>query len=194
MEKSYYEIAKEEIKNNNFQKAVNALNKAIEQEPNNPIYYSDRGVCYFHLDMKKQSLSDMNKSVELDPEYSYRYASRAYIKDSMGDVKGAVEDYEIAVKLDPEDAVAHNNLGLLQEKLGYMQQSKASFEKADGLAKMLEENGIEYNNELKPRNIQKEIDEENKNLTTKRVIKDIFTSKETFKEFIQFIKNGFKRK
>jgi Flp pilus assembly protein TadD len=193
MGKSHYEIAKNEIKNNNFQKAVNALNKAIEKEPNNPTYYSDRGVCYYHLEMKEQALTDMNKSVELDPEYSYRYSSRAYIKDSMGDVKGAVEDYEIAVKLDSEDAVAYNNLGLLQEKLGYMQQSKSNFEKADGLAKMLEESGIEYNNELKPTNLQKEIDKENKNLTTKKVMFSIFKSKENFKEFIQFIKNGFKK-
>ena len=193
MGKSHYEIAKEEIKKNNFQKAVNALNKAIENEPNNPIYYSDRGVCYYHLEMKKQALIDMNKSVELDPDYSYRYSSRAFIKDSMGDVQGAVDDYEIAIKLDPDDAVAYNNLGMLQEKLGYMQKSKANFEKADGLAKMLEENGIEYNNELKPTNIQKEIDEENKNLTTKKVMLDIFKSKATFNEFVQFIKNGFKR-
>lgn len=193
MSKTHYEIAKEEINNKSFQKAINALNKAIESEPTNPIYYSERGVCYFHLDMKKQALTDMNKSVELDPEYSYRYASRAFIKDSLGDIKGAVEDYEIAVRLDPDDAVAYNNLGLLQEKMGYMQQSKANFEKADELAKMLEENGIEYNNELKPTNLQKEIDEENKNLTTKKVMFDIFKSKENFKEFIQFIKNGFKK-
>ena len=61
------------------------------------------------------------------------------------------------------------------------------------LAKILEDTGIDYNNELKPTNIQKEIDKENKNLTTKKVMFDIFKSKDTFKEFIQFVKKGFKK-
>lgn len=193
MGQSHYLLAKEEIKKGNFQKAINALDKAIEKEPNNPIYYSERGVCHYHLELKKAALNDMNKAVELDPEYSYRYASRAYVRDGMGDTEGAISDYEIAIKLDPDDAVAHNNLGLLQEKLGYMQKSKANFEKADELAKLLEKSGIDYNNELKPTNIQKEIDEENKNLTTGKIMLDVFKSKETFKEFWKFIKGGFKK-
>ncbi|MFK7758049.1 MAG: tetratricopeptide repeat protein [Flavobacteriales bacterium] len=191
------------MKAGSYQAAFTLFSAAIKAEPNNPVYYSQRGVCYFHLKDLKSALKDMNKSVELDPDYSYRYASRAYIKDASGDVLGAIADYQKAVELDPEDAVSYNNLGLLEEKLGYMESSKKSFKKADDLAKMLEETGIVTERELlesvgeKPTNIQKEIDAESEEQTSSSLTQEIgnvFKKKDVFKEFVQFIKNGFKTK
>jgi len=191
------------MKAGRYQEAFELFSEAIKAEPTNPIYYSQRGVCYYHLKDLKSALADMNKSVELDPEYSYRYASRAYIKDASGDVQGAILDYQKAVELDPEDAVSFNNLGLLEEKLGYMEASKKSFKKADDLAKMLEETGIVTESELmesigeNPTNIQKEINEEveeQKSSSVSQEIGNVFKKKEVFKEFLSFIKNGFKTK
>ena len=195
--------AEELMKAGSYQEAFSLFSEVIEADPVNPIYYSQRGVCYFHLKDLVSALRDMDKSVELDPQYSYRYASRAFIKDASGDVKGAIMDYQKAVELDPEDAVSFNNLGLLEEKLGYMESSKKSFKKADDLAKMLEETGIVTEQELldstavKPTNIQKEINEgvaEQKDSSVSKEIGNVFKKKEVFKEFITFIKNGFKTK
>jgi len=191
------------MKSGKYQEAFSLFNEAIKADPSNATYYSQRGVCYYHLKDLKQALADMNKSVELDPGYSYRYASRAYIKDASGDVKGAITDYQKAVELDPNDAVSFNNLGLLEEKLGYMEASKKSFKKADDLAKMLEETGIVTERELmdsvgeQPVNIQKEIDQEvaqKKPSTLTKEMGNVFKKKDVFKEFLQFIKNGFKTK
>ncbi len=194
MESKFYSQAQEAIAKEDYGKAVKLLSKAINEQPKNANYYSHRGVSKFHLNDKKGSLIDMNKSVELDPEYGYRYASRAYIKSTIGDIEGAINDYEKAVALDPEDSVSFNNLGMMQEKLGYDTKSKDSFKKADSLAKLMEENGISLQDELKPRNIQQEINEEKKDASTKKVLLDVFRDKNTFKEFLQFIKNGFKNK
>ena len=195
--------AEELMKAQSFDEALKLFNSAVQADPANPVYVSQRGVCYYHLKDLKSALDDMNKSVELDPTYSYRYASRAYMRDAMGDVKGALEDYTKATELDPDDAVSFNNLGLIEEKLGYMESSKKSFKKADDLAKMLEETGIVTEEELmasqeeKPQNIQKELDE------VKEVVKEtsltqemgnVFRKKDVFKEFVSFIKNGFKTK
>ena len=145
----------------------------------------------------------MNTAVKLDPGYSYRYSSRAYIKDAMGDVKGAIEDYKRAIDLDPSDAVSYNNLGMLEEKLGYLEASKENFKKADELAKIFEETGIVTEDELKgtaensPQNIQKEIDSEEAERSSSSVfneIKKVFTSKDSLKDFISFVKNGFRNR
>lgn len=193
MESKFYIQAQEFIKKEAYSKALKLLNKAIAEQPNNPNYYSHRGVTYFHLDHKKESLADMNKSVELEPDYGYRYASRAYIKSTMGDLMGAIEDYTKATELDPEDSVSFNNLGLMQEKLGYEKKALENFEKADKLVDLLENTGVESEEKLKPRNIQKEIEKERKEQTTGKVLLDVFRKKETFREFIQFIKGGLKK-
>jgi tetratricopeptide (TPR) repeat protein len=188
--------AEELMKAQSYDEALKLLNSVIKSAPTNPVYVSQRGVCFYHLKDLKSALKDMNKSVDLDPAYSYRYASRAYMRDAMGDVKGATE-------LDPDDAVSFNNLGLLEEKLGYMESSKKSFKKADDLAKMLEETGIVTEEELmasqteKPQNIQKEIDEGKevvKETSMSQEIGNVFRKKDVFREFLSFVRNGFKAK
>ena len=197
--------------NRDFEGAIKAYSKAITNDLNNPDIYSDRAVCYFHLKQSDKSLADMNKAVELQPDHGYRYSSRAFIKESMGNTEGAIEDYKKAIEIDPEDAISHNNLGMLEEKLGWKEQANDSFDKADKLADKLglaesmgvtiEEKGKgmtdipkpESAKELKPKNIQKEIDKQNK-LTSLQVIIHVFKSKNGVSEFLRFIANGFKIK
>ena len=184
------------LKSGEYQKALVILDKLIKGSPNNASYYSERGVIYFHLKKKQEALSDMNMAVELEPLKSYRYASRAYILGHYGKTELAISDYEKAIELDPEDAIAHNNLGLLQEQLGYQQNAKTNFSKADDLIARNPEMGrADLNIEgetIKARNIQEEINAENKNKTLLSELKQI-TSKEGFNSFIRFVKSGFKK-
>ncbi len=208
MENKFYIKALEKIANKKLAEAILFLDKAIEEEPNNPIYFSERGVCYLNLDQTGRALEDMNQSVKLDPDYSYRYASRGFVKDRMGDIEGGIADYEIAVKLDPEDAIAYNNLGMLQEKLGYKKASERNFKKADTLADENPNSLPDMSEEM----ANKEADTQKKDSTlppinsslksVKEVKKDSFgsvftkiiTDKNTRKDFWKFIKNGFKIK
>ena len=157
-----------------------------------PICLKKRGLCNFHLGNLDLSLKDLTSAQLLEPNNPYRYASRAYVKNALKDVDGAIEDYEKAVHLDPEDAIAHNNLGLLQDKKGYAKHSKKSFEIADDLAeKQNLFNETEPQKEdvnVTPRNDEAETE------TTWKTIKKVFVSKEGKREFISFIKNGFRIK
>jgi len=193
MENLLYQKALKEFKDRNLERSLQLFNKAIQQEPNNPDIYSDRGVLFYHLNDKIKALEDMNTSMSLDPEYSYRYSSRAYIKDWMGDTLGAVEDYKEAVRLDPQDAVAYNNLGLMEEKLGHKTKAKERFERADKLAAMektlmnkLDE--LESVEEIPLRETEESSPQRGK------VIKNVLTKRSSFKEFVSFVKNGFKIK
>lgn len=184
MSNKFYIKSLDKIKKGKLAEAILFLDKAIEEEPNNAIYFSERGVCFLNTEQYGRALEDMNTSVKLDPKYAYRYASRGFVKDRMGDTKGGIADYEIAVKLDPEDSIAYNNLGLLQEKLGYQKSSKRNFaiadEMADGLAK----------NSLPP--ITPNALETKKTMSS--IIMKLFKDKKTRSEFLKFIKNGFKMK
>jgi len=184
-----------------YDKALSAFNEALKKAPNHPDILSHRGVCYLHLNQKKNCLDDLNLSLQLQPDYSYRYASLAYAKDYFGDIDGAIAAYEKAIELDPEDAIAYNNLGLLQEKKGYQQKAQRQFEKADKLAKIerkfmdrLDKDEIRdaspapgKGETLQPKKLTPD-----KVLSRKEVYRSLFTDGKTFKEFIVFIKQGFK--
>ncbi|MFT7612276.1 MAG: Flp pilus assembly protein TadD [Parvicellaceae bacterium] len=197
----HYQKGQQFLIDQNPKAALKELSRAIELEPNNADYHSEKGVALFHLNRKIESISELNIALKLEPDNPYRYSSRAYLKDSMGDTKGAVEDYLICTKMDPEDAIAFNNLGILEDKLGRKQKAKERFEKADDLAKILDDNNISVQGEpvketyVEPTNLQQELNIEKK-LTKEKgastIMVDVFRSRKTRKEFINFIKKGFK--
>ncbi len=184
-------------KEGNFQKAYELYTKAIEVLPAADLY-SERGVVLFHLNRLEDSLKDMDKAVEYQPDYGYRYSSRAYIKANMGMVKEAIEDYEKCIELEPDDSLAYNNMGLLMEKLGWQQQAEKNFNKADkleGIPEKKKPSTPPTTNPPKQESTgQEPLNEIDPDVTKGRIIKDVFTKKESFKEFIQFIKSGFKLK
>jgi len=189
-----------------YDKAIIAFNLALEKNPKHPVILSHRGVCFLHLNQKKSCLDDLNEAKDLEPENSYRYASLAYAMDFFGDLDGAISMYEIAVKLDPDDAIAHNNLGLLLEKKGYMTKAKDKFDRADRLAgiekkfyQTLEEEEKQQQQEatVKPKDgtpLQPKKQEIIPPPSKKSILKSLVTDKSTFREFLNFIKNGFKIK
>lgn len=202
----FHEEAYNLAKKGELQNALELFEKALQKDPGQPDIYSDRGVSYLHLKMKTEALADFDLCIEIQPDYSYRYSSRAYARDFFGDTAGAIEDYERAVALDPDDSIAYNNLGLLQEKIGYNKKAKENFERADRLSK-IENHLYEVMDELE----QAEINTENQREVQAHEMKDpaiirdtqvkahqefskIFTSKSQFKEFLKFIRNGFRIK
>ncbi len=195
------------LKKGEYENALTLLTDCILEFPESPELFSERGTVYLHMQKKTEALADMDESVRLEPEYSYRYASRAFVKDHFGDTQGAITDYEIAIKLDPEDVIAINNLGLLMEKMGYKEAAKKKFEQADSLLnnqpsmkqKLSElEHGEPKNHpegiELKAKKLDVNKKETKKEKSTLKLILSIFTKKSAFKEFICFIRNGFKLK
>jgi len=192
---SNYIQALDAINKQEFQKALKLLNKAILKEANSAEYYSERGVVLFHLKRGKEALKDMEKAVNLEPDNSYRYSARAFIKDSVGDTEGAVKDYEKAVDLDPEDAIAYNNLGMLQEKMGYEKKAKKNFDTADELADSHGWNDIFQKDQAGNTVVKGKAPIIKENITPpsrKSIILDVFRSKKVLKEFLQFMKKGFK--
>lgn len=206
---SKHEQAHNALRKGDIDKAIRLYTEALQLAPNDCNILSDRATAFLHKKDKLRSMADFNKAVELDPEYAYRYASRAFAKQNFGDLNGAVEDYKIAVKLDPDDAVAHNNLGLLLEQQGYQKEAQERFERADKLSKMENElydmmDSLEASGETRS-NITRAVETKEENETpleddvdtdssTGKELKKVFTSRRQFREFMQFVRNGFKIK
>lgn len=197
----HYVLGLAKVKDNDFISAIDLFSKAIDADPTEADFYAERGVCYLHLEKFDLSMFDMNKAVDLDPNYSYRYSCRAFVKARIGDVEGAVKDYEIAIKLDPDDAIAHNNLGLAHEQMGYYKKAKESFDKSNKIVGYDPEKRAKPVNNDEPVEQAKVKTDQNKQELPKskkedgrKIMTKVFTKKSTFKEFLGFIKNGFKLK
>jgi len=202
-----------------FEFSLKDLKKAMSLIPSNASVYSEMAVTQFHMKELKSALENMNKSQQLEPENPYRYSSRAYIKDACGDTEGAIVDYKKCIDLDPDDAVALNNLGMLEEKLGRKQKAENHFKRADQLSKDEKSPFFgKFNSEGEQIMNQKEAQKEVQNVihdaktkdglennskeqikitkklkpTIGEVMISVFKSKQEFKSFILFIKNGFK--
>lgn len=195
----------------NFNQAIEDYTHALLLAPSNAFILSERAVAYHHVQNNRAALADFDQAALLEPQNPYRFSSRAYLKAFIGDVQGAVEDYKTAIQLDPDDAIALNNLGLLEEKLGYQQDAQAHFDQADAIAdkgkkfekpdleQILQEYEAKQATQKETERLQaqpKGIIEKTTDLpkTHFEVMKQVFTSKARFKEFITFVKNTLKGK
>jgi tetratricopeptide (TPR) repeat protein len=196
----------EQLKAGDFALALEFINAALEQVKSHPVLLAERATIYMYMKRKDDAFEDLDLAIYLQPENPYRYSSRAYVKDFFGDVAGAIEDYEKCLELDPEDLIAHNNLGLLIEKQGNMKKAQRHFQSADDLLaknpdwqnripkedendtteKSLSSSSQSATPEVKPTPSNSE--------NTISVAKNVFTKKSVFKEFVQFVFNGFKLK
>ena len=186
-----------------WQSALIAFDEAERENPAwvyDPDFLNDRAVALFHNDRVNESLVLLDQAINLQPKYGYRYAARGWMKQSLRDVKGAITDYKKALELDPEDAITLNNLGLLEEQIGRMQSARERFAAADAMDRILDESLIpkesmgETGGQAQP--IPPPLHKAPipaTNTPWAEVIRALLTE-EGRKEFIDFIRNGFKLK
>lgn len=206
---SDHEQAVNKLRTGEFNLALEHIQKALQIHKSHPILLAERGTIYMYLRQKDASMEDMDLAIYLDPENPYRFSSRAYVKDYFGDTAGAIEDYERCIELDPEDVIALNNLGLLIEKQGNRKKAERYYKRTDDL---LKENPNWQERSFNPESHKNTESAEqaspythleksesiastsNEQQSKSHVALQVFTKKSVFREFVQFVFNGFKIK
>lgn len=82
----------------NFPSAVEAYTKAIELDPTNAIYLSNRSAAYSSLRESSKAAEDARAAIKLDSAYSKAYSRLGLALYSMGDAEGAMKAYEDGLK------------------------------------------------------------------------------------------------
>ena len=187
-----------------LEQALTTYQNLLSFHPNYAEAHSEKGVVLFKMGKIEDSIQALSVALDLDPHNPYRYSSRAYIRAKTTDIFGAMDDYQKAIELDPDDMIALNNLGMLEESLGFSSH-KARFERVDKLLgrdpKLPQSQVSEPKLEAeKTTEIPKksEIDtpktaSEPQKPTYWSIIKETLTSAQTFREFITFVKNKFRK-
>lgn len=103
-------LGNEFITANKPEKAVECYDKAIELDPRNAIYFSNRAAAYSMLGEHFKALDDAKKSCELNPNYSKAFNRLGKAHLALGEPEEAVVAFERALELSPNDSTIKASL------------------------------------------------------------------------------------
>jgi stress-induced-phosphoprotein 1 len=83
-----------------FAAAVTAFTEAIEQDPTDAVFYSNRSGAYASLKQFDKALQDANKCVELKPEFIKGYSRQGVAHFGLNQLSEAKAAYETGLKRD----------------------------------------------------------------------------------------------
>jgi tetratricopeptide (TPR) repeat protein len=99
------------------------LDEAIEDNPNMPYAYSERGYMNFKKGDYKKALEDYDRAIKLDNKEPEFFLNRGLIKEKLKDPGGAFDDYTKAIDLQEDFEKAWLNRGNLLAKLGKLNEA-----------------------------------------------------------------------
>jgi tetratricopeptide (TPR) repeat protein len=94
-----------------FQEAVNAYQKSIEQNPLSPPAHYNLGIAYKNLQAFDKAISAFKKTLELEPFHLDARLSLGNVYNRLNQWEDAIGQLNIVVHRDQNNAEAHGNLG-----------------------------------------------------------------------------------
>ncbi|CAF9905579.1 MAG: hypothetical protein GOMPHAMPRED_003270 [Gomphillus americanus] len=78
--------------------AIELYSKAINVDPTNPIYLSNRAAAYSASNQHAQASSDAELAVAADPKYTKAWSRLGFARFALGDAKGSMEAYQKGIE------------------------------------------------------------------------------------------------
>ncbi|KYQ58410.1 Stress-induced-phosphoprotein 1 [Trachymyrmex zeteki] len=100
------ELGNQKYKDGDYPAAVKHYSEAIQRNPDDPKYYSNRAACYTKLTAFDLGLKDCEKVVELDPKFIKGWIRKGKILQAMQQHGKALSAYQKALELDPQNSEA----------------------------------------------------------------------------------------
>ena len=121
------------LKRGEFIQAIERIDKAIELDPQNAVFYNNRGMTKGTLEDYQGAISDLDKAIELNPQYTAALNNRGNVKYLLGCLKEAIADYNRAIQIDPQEAGTFNNRGNAKKASDDLRGAIADYSKATEL-------------------------------------------------------------
>ena len=118
------------LKQREYERAIEHYTKAIELKSDFPDAYMNRGIIYAAKSDFDRAIEDYNMAIKLKPDHAGAYNNRGLAYDDKGDFDRAIEDYNKAIQLMPEFVEAYNNRGASYHKKGDFDRAIENYNKA----------------------------------------------------------------
>jgi len=87
----------------NNQEAIKCYSKAVEIDPKNHVYYTNRATAYANIEDWEKCLSDSDKAVSLKPDWVKGYFRKGQALVGLKRYEEGYQAYRRAVDLDPKN-------------------------------------------------------------------------------------------
>ncbi len=121
------------LKNNDFQLAVELLQRVVQQDPKHKTAWNNLGRAYLGLNQNDQAIAALKKQIEINPydQYAYNNLGTAYEAELKYD--DAIAQFQKQIEINPLDPFAHGSLGELFVRQKKFTEAIPELEKAVGL-------------------------------------------------------------
>ena len=106
--------------------ALQALNRALEIDPQDANAYKNRGNVYGKLNRLAEALQDYTIAIKLAPQDANAYKSRGNVYGKLNRLEEALQDYNRALEIDPHFVLAQNNQKQLLNSMKAAEKSPKS--------------------------------------------------------------------
>lgn len=109
-----------------FGAAIEAYGKAIELNPNSPVYFSNRAAAFSQIGQHESAIDDAKQASKIDPKFGKAYSRLGHALFSSGRFEEAVEAYQKGVEVDPSNEVLKKGLAASKEQLSSSSSSTSA--------------------------------------------------------------------
>jgi Flp pilus assembly protein TadD len=114
-------------------KAIAALDKVIELDPQFAVAHNDKGVELFILGKREEAIAEFDKAIEVDPNYAEAYSDKALVLDVLDKYNEAIVALDKAIELDPKNEFLYMNKSNTLGRHGKFAEATALCNKAIAL-------------------------------------------------------------
>lgn len=117
-----------EARQGNYTTAIQILNHLVSRYPNQPEYYSNRGLMYYYRCQWSAAIADFNRALALQPDSDRIYSNRANCYAAQGNWQIAIADYDRAIDLNPFNMRARINQAITFRDIEQYEEALACFD------------------------------------------------------------------
>lgn len=125
----HYESALDFFEQGNYEKALQQINNAIQKSPNNPDYYSTKGIFLHRMNDISKAVDAYLKAIEVYPGHPISHFNLGIIYMKEGKKLQAIQQWEEVIKRKPDDIDSIFNIAVALSKLGKIEQAIPLFKK-----------------------------------------------------------------
>ena len=118
------------VQTGNAKAAIELIGQAIELNPNEAAFYSNRGQALLSLGLHEAALNSFEKAIALNAEYAEAYNNRGVALKELHRWPEALASYDHAIRLRPDYADVHKNRGQLLKAMNRLPEAVASYDRA----------------------------------------------------------------
>lgn len=125
----HYESALDFFEQGQYDKALQQIDKAIKNSPNNPDFYSTKGVFLHRMNDIVQAIDAYQSAVKVAPNHTFSHYNLGLIYMKLNKVVQAIQEWEAVIHVKPRDTDAIFNIAVALSHLGKSKQAIPFYQK-----------------------------------------------------------------